>query len=107
MTKTTIRGYAVALSLLGFSTAWTAASRSPWPTTTASNTTTPAAAVKPATAKPAVDPRVIALNRREARLRKRAAQVRQTLATRRAQAVARATVVRVVQSAPVTVTRTS
>ena len=105
MTKTHIRGYAVALSMLGFSSAWAATSRSPWPTTTASTTKPTTAA--PATTKPAIDPRVKALNAREARLRRRAAQVRQTLSTRRAQAAARASVVRYVRVAPVTTTRTS
>lgn len=105
MTKTHIRGYALALSLLGFSSAWAATSHSPWPTTTASTTKPTTAA--PATTKPAIDPRVKALDVREARLRRRAAQVRQTLSTRRAQAAARATVVRYVRAAPVTTTRTS
>ena len=105
MTKTNIRGYAVALSLLGFASAWAATSHAPWPTTTAS-TTKPATAA-PATTKPAIDPRVKALNVREARLRRHATQVRQTLSTRRAQTAARAPVVRFVRVAPVTTTRTS
>jgi hypothetical protein len=105
MTKGHVRGYAAALTLLGFSSAWAATAHSPWPKATTASTQPVAAA--PVTAKPAIDPRVAALNRREARLRRRAAQVRQTLSIRRAQAAARAPVVRYVRSAPVTVTRTS
>ena len=99
MTKRLIRGYAVGLSLLGFSSAWVATARSPWPTT-ATTVTQTASAV-------AVDPRIAALDAREARLRQRAAQVRNTLATRRARAAAAPPVVRYVTAPAATQTQTS
>lgn len=101
MTKRLIRGYAVGLSLLGFSSAWVATARSPWPTTATTVTQTQTASAV------AVDPRVAALDAREARLRQRAAQVRSTLKTRRAQAAAAPAVVRYVSAPAVTQTRTS
>lgn len=98
MTKGVIRGYAVSLSLLGFASAWTAVSGSPWPAATEAQSS--------ANVAPAADPRVAALDAREARLRKRAEAVRATLAGRRARAVA-AQQVRVVTLPPITQTQTS
>jgi hypothetical protein len=93
MTKRLIRGYAVGLSLLGFSSAWVATARSPWPKTSTANTQTAAAA----------DPRVAALDAREALLRRRAVEVRSTLMAR----AAAPPVVRYVTVPAVTQTQTS
>lgn len=99
MTKGLIRGYAIGLSLLGFSSAWVATARSPWPTTSVTDTQTASAQ--------AVDPRLAALDVREARLRRRADQVRRTLSTRSARAAVAPPVVRFVTAPPVTQTQTS
>ncbi len=97
MTKTTVRGYAVALSLLGFSAAWAATSRDPLPQKKVTHTSVAAA-----------DPRIAALDARAAELRRRAAEVRRIVAGRRADAVRRAAaVVRVVSAPAVTQTSTS
>lgn len=99
MTRGTIRGYAVALSLLGLSAAWAAAARDPFPNRQAAPAATQAAAI-------AADPLIAAVDARAAQLRRRAAEVRQILAGRRA-AAARQAAVRVVSTPPVTRTRTS
>jgi hypothetical protein len=96
MTKATVRGYTVALSLLGFTGAWAAVAHDPFP-------------AKPASTEasmPATDPRVVALSRREALLRRRAKEVRKIVAARTREA-ARAPVVRIVSLPAVTVTTTS
>ena len=97
MTKTTVRAYAVALSVLGFSAAWAATSRDPFPQRQAAQASVVAA-----------DPRIAALDARAAELRRRAAEVRRIVAGRRADAARQAaTVARVVSTPPVTQTSTS
>ena len=97
MTKNAIRGYAVALSLLGFSGVYATTASNPYPSATES-ATGPAAAATPA--------QVAALHSRAARLRKRAAAVRRTVAQRTAMA-ARPAPVRIITLPPATSTRTS
>ena len=96
MTKHTVRAYAVALSLLGFSAAWAATSHDPFPQKQP---------VPVATAS-ATDPQIAALDARAAQLRRRAATVRRIVAGRRVVATRQAAV-RVVSLPPVTQTRTS
>lgn len=96
MTKQTVRGYTVALSLLGFTGAWTAIAGDPWPSAPASTAQTVAAD----------DPRIAALDAREAALRRRAADVQRIVATRTAQA-AQPPPVRIVTLPPVTQTTSS
>lgn len=96
MTKAMIRGYAAGLSLLGFAAVYTATARDPLPVSASS--TAPAPAATPA--------EVAALNTRAARLEKRAAAVRRTIAQRTA-AASRPAPVRIVRIAPATSTRTS
>lgn len=95
MNKRLIRGYAAALSLLGFSAAWAATSNAPWP----------GASPGTSASVSANDPRVAALNAREARLRQRAVQVRRIVAARTAAASRPA--VQIVTLPPMTRTRTS
>lgn len=97
MTKRIVRGYTAAASLLAFSGAWLATSRHPFPARpdTASTSTVSAD-----------DPRVQALNAREARLRVRARAVARILAERTTDAP-RPPRVRVVTLPPVTGTRSS
>jgi hypothetical protein len=96
MDKRLIRGYVAALTLLGFSGAWAATSGTPFPGSSGGSTQQ---VIAPN------DPRMIALNRRQAALKQRAVQVRRTVAARNAAALRPA--VRIVTLAPVTRTRTS
>ncbi len=76
MTTREIRGYAVALTLLGFAGAWAATTHeTPQPASTAASTA-------PATQ----DPRLTALAERRQALVKRSAEVNQIIARRRAAA---------------------
>jgi hypothetical protein len=95
MTKSAVRGYAVALSLLGFSAVWAATAHKPFPQQQATQTGAAAA-----------DPRIAALDARAAQLRRQAAEVSRILAGRRADAVRQAAA-RVVSAPPVTQTSTS
>lgn len=107
MTKHHIRGYAVALSLLGFSSIYGAVAKAPFPGKSSATAQAPAAATS------AVDPRIAALDARAAQLRQRAAKVRTALSSRRAAAAVAAAAaaapapVRYVSRAPVTQTQTS
>jgi hypothetical protein len=107
MTKHHIRGYAVALSLLGFSSVYGVIAKAPFPHTSAATAQAQVAAA------PAVDPRIAALDARAAQLRQRAAKVRKALSSHRAAAQAAAIAaatpapVRYVSRAPVTQTKTS
>ncbi len=96
MNKRVIRGYAAALSLLGLSTAYAATSSVPYPANQGGTATTI----------PVTDPRVAALNAREAQLRRRAVEVRRIVASRTAAAAAQPPV-RIVTLPAVTQTRTS
>ena len=96
MTKRIVRGYAVALSLLGFAAAWAATSQNPFPQRHASE-----AAVQ------APDPRIAALDARAAGLRRRAAEVQRIVAGRAAIAQQAAVAPRIVSAPAVTQTSTS
>lgn len=87
MTTREIRGYAVALTLLGFSGAWAATAHDAR-TKPASPTTTTSAAAAP-------DARLVALARRRTALARRAREVRTIIARRRAE-VARPAPVQIV-----------
>ncbi len=96
--RAVVRGYTVALSMLGFTGVWAAVAHQPRPQG-------PTAASATATS-PALRARIAAQDTREARLRIRAAQVARIVAARTARA-AEPPLVRIVQVPPVTQTRSS
>lgn len=96
MTKRIVRGYAAALSLLGFSAAWVATSQNPFPQRQAVEAT----AQVP-------DPRIAALDARAADLRRRAAELRRIVAARADIAQQAAAAPRIVSAPAVTQTSTS